>query len=138
NLDRPELLEPVRKNLGMMQCLVHPDGAVVTDYSHRQDYRADALLAPYYRAYRWMASLDENAEFAAMAEWAKALGGRADWVDHSAFPQLFKDVPAARLPESYRVLLGRDVPPQPDLARVFHYDRPRRRYTSGARIFRMR
>ncbi|CAM4364595.1 hypothetical protein [Paenibacillus typhae] len=70
DLNRPELLEPVRQNLRMMKYLVHPDGEVVTDYSGRQDFGSVFSLADYYLCYKLMAELDGDAEFAALAELA--------------------------------------------------------------------
>ncbi|MHA6533553.1 prenyltransferase/squalene oxidase repeat-containing protein [Paenibacillus sp. BAC0078] len=70
DLERPELLEPVRRNLRMMKYLVHPDGEVVTDYSGRQDFGSVFSLADYYLCYKLMAEHDRDPEFAALAELA--------------------------------------------------------------------
>ncbi|MEK4850734.1 hypothetical protein NST04_12900 [Paenibacillus sp. FSL H7-0756] len=70
DLNRPELLEPVRQNLRMMKYLVHPDGEVVTDYSGRQDFGSVYSLADYYLCYQLMAEQDRDPEFAALAELA--------------------------------------------------------------------
>ncbi len=66
-LERPELLEPVRKNLEMTLYYVHPDGEVVTEASRRQDRYQRGSMARYYYSYRTMARLDGNGRFAAMA-----------------------------------------------------------------------
>ncbi|MEK4008601.1 hypothetical protein [Paenibacillus sp. FSL H3-0333] len=69
-LDKPELLEPVRRNLHMMVYLVHPSGEVVTDYSGRQDLGVLHDLSPYYLPYAILARSDKDAVLAGMAEWA--------------------------------------------------------------------
>ena len=66
-LNRPELAEPVRKNLEMTIYYVHPDGEVVTEASRRQDRYQRGSLAPYYYSYRTLALRDSNGRFAAMA-----------------------------------------------------------------------
>ncbi|WP_337999875.1 hypothetical protein [Paenibacillus urinalis] len=69
-LNFSQLLDPVRLNLRMMMYLVHPTGEIVTDYSGRQDLGRYHDLSPYYLAYAIMAQLDDNAQFAGMAEMA--------------------------------------------------------------------
>lgn len=66
-LDRPALLEPVRKNLEMTLYYVHPDGEVVTEASRRQDRYQRGSMARYYYSYRTLALRDGNGRFAAMA-----------------------------------------------------------------------
>ena len=51
-LNRPELFDPVRRNLEMMMYCVHPDGEIVTDYSRRQDRNTKARLNGFYMPYR--------------------------------------------------------------------------------------
>lgn len=68
-LDRPSLYEPVRRNLEMTLYYVHADGEVATEGSRRQDRYRRGSLAPYYYPYRYMALLDGNGRFAAMARW---------------------------------------------------------------------
>ena len=65
-LQRPELYEPVRKNLEMTLYYVHPDGEVVTEASRRQDRYQRGSMARYYYSYRTLALLDGNGRFAAM------------------------------------------------------------------------
>ncbi|AIQ51831.1 hypothetical protein [Paenibacillus sp. FSL R7-0331] len=113
DLNRPELLEPVRLNLRMMKYLVHPDGEVVTDYSGRQDFGSVFSLADYYLCYKLMAEHDGDAEFAALAE----LAGRS--VNHPGslpnqimlgfllYPQLQSAaVQPGELPDRYRKVIN--------------------------------
>lgn len=65
-LKRPELYEPVRRNLEMTLFYIHPDGEVVTEASRRQDRYQRGSMARYYFSYRWMALHDRNGRFAAM------------------------------------------------------------------------
>jgi hypothetical protein len=66
-LRRPDLFEPVRRNLEMTLFYVHPDGEVVTEASRRQDRYQRGSMARYYFSYRHLALLDGNGRFAAMA-----------------------------------------------------------------------
>jgi hypothetical protein len=68
-LDRPELYDPVRKNLDMTLYYIHPNGEVATEASKRQDKYKFGHMSPYYYPYRYMALLDGNGRFAAMASW---------------------------------------------------------------------
>lgn len=65
-LKKPELLDPVRKNLNMMRFYLHPNGEVVTEASNRQDKGTIGHLDGYYFALRYMAITDNNGEFASM------------------------------------------------------------------------
>ncbi|MDR6549001.1 hypothetical protein [Paenibacillus qinlingensis] len=69
-MNRPELIECVRRNLRMMMYLIHPTGEVVTDYSGRQDFGQTATMANYFPIYRLMAAYDKDPIFAAMADYA--------------------------------------------------------------------
>lgn len=66
-LQRPELFEPVRKNLAMSLYYMHPNGEVVTESSKRQDQYQRGTMWAYYYPYRFMALHDKNPVFAAMA-----------------------------------------------------------------------
>ena len=65
-LNKPELFEPVRKNLKMMQYYIHPNGEVVTEASNRQDKGTIGHMDGYYYAARYMALLDNDGEMAAI------------------------------------------------------------------------
>lgn len=67
-LNKPKLLDYVRKNLDMMQYLIHPDGEIVTDYSGRQDFGDAYDLSPYHLICRLMAFHDNNPTYATMSD----------------------------------------------------------------------
>ncbi len=116
-LDMPELLEPVRRNLRMMAYLVHPDGEVVTDYSGRQDFGVKHTLAGYFLATRWMANLDQDPLFAAMSELAADLLNHPEGLPSNTLlgllrsPQLRElTVEPSPLPATYRVTINGSFP----------------------------
>jgi hypothetical protein len=65
-LNRPALLEPVRKNLEMNLYYLHPDGELETVASRRQDQSMAVSVANYYLQYRYLAIHDSNPRFAAV------------------------------------------------------------------------
>lgn len=67
-LSKPELFDPVRKNLEMMLYYVHPNGEIATEASGRQDQYQTGTLQNYYYPYRYMALKDGNPVFSAMAQ----------------------------------------------------------------------
>lgn len=67
-LDRPELYDPVRRNLQMTVYYIHPNGEVVTEASRRQDQYQAKFPSAYYHPYRYMAQLDQDGTFGAMVE----------------------------------------------------------------------
>lgn len=97
-LNRPELYEPVRKNLEMMFYYVHSDGEVVTEASRRQDRNQRTTMGRYYYAYRTLALLDGNGHFAAMCQQIER-GARpshaGDLADYLAEPELLRPLPTA-------------------------------------------
>ncbi|MBL8899557.1 MAG: hypothetical protein JNM84_18145 [Planctomycetes bacterium] len=68
-LGRPELLEPVRRNLAMSLHYLHADGEIATEGSRRQDQHRASSFARYYIAYRCLALADRDGRFAAAARW---------------------------------------------------------------------
>jgi len=73
-LNRPELLEPVRRNLEMTRFYMHPNGELETVGSRRQDQNMQAWISNYYLQYRYMAIHDNNHQFASVAHFAEQLG----------------------------------------------------------------
>jgi hypothetical protein len=73
-LQRPELLDPVRKNLVMNLYYMHPDGELETVASRRQDELARGWIANYYLPYRYMAIRDKNRQFAGATRFIEQLG----------------------------------------------------------------
>jgi hypothetical protein len=63
-LNRPELLEPVRKNLQMTLYYIHPNGEIATEASGRQDQFKVGFMEHYYVPLRYMALHDNNGQFA--------------------------------------------------------------------------
>ncbi|SOD88560.1 hypothetical protein [Spirosoma fluviale] len=105
-LKKPELFEPVRRNLMMTLYYVHPNGEVVTEGSNRQDKGTIGNMAKYYYCYRYMALLDKNGEMAAMCRLIEKtcpkeqLAGYLDYFLED--PTLWNELPASKpLPTSY-------------------------------------
>lgn len=118
-LDRPALLEPVRRSLQAQLYLLEPDGELETVASRRQDQRAGMreYIWSLYVPYRLLALRDGNGAFAAVTRWierdflANTMVTRspnaplAQWLD---FAELARELPASTpLPETYtRVFPG--------------------------------
>ncbi len=104
-LNKPELLENVRKNLNMTLYYVHPNGEIVTDASGRQDKAVIGTLENYYYPYRYLAMLDKNPQYAAMCKLIEEtagnkIGGFLDYylTDSTLWEPL---PPASALPLNY-------------------------------------
>lgn len=117
NLKIPELLEPVRRNLELMQYLVHPSGEVVTDYSGRQDFGKPSNLSNYYLIYQLMASVDQNPLFAYMADFAAEFAAEPGSVDsnamigHLLYPDLMvNDIERTPIPNHYVKIINQKYP----------------------------
>lgn len=104
-LNRPELYEPVRRNLEMTLYYVHPDGEVVTEASRRQDRYQRGSMARYYYSYRTLALRDGNGRFAAMTrqiERSVAPRHPGELAVYLTEPEFAKPLPAdAPLPTDY-------------------------------------
>ncbi len=72
-LKRPQLLDPVRRNLEMTVYYTHPDGEIETIGSRRQDQNMVAYISTYYLEYRYMASADANPLFGAIARYIEQM-----------------------------------------------------------------
>lgn len=114
-LGRPELLEPVCRNLRMMSYLIHPNGEVVTDYSGRQDYGSSYTMESYFLISRLMAHKDQDPLFEAIAELAGQALKHPGWLPNNALlsyllrPELrMRTVRPVELPSKYRIVINRD------------------------------
>ncbi|WP_373231087.1 hypothetical protein [Cohnella sp.] len=115
--DRPDLLEPVRRNLRMMAYMIHPDGEVVTDYSGRQDFGSKYDMGSYFLVAKLMASMDREPLFAAIAELAGDALKHPGWLPNNALIGLLRypalrdcKVQAEGLPDPYRVVINNGFP----------------------------
>ena len=66
-LKRPELLDPVRRNLRAMMYMLHPDGEVVTEVSKRQDQFVRGTMAQYWFPALYLAVHDSDGQFSTLA-----------------------------------------------------------------------
>ena len=74
-LARPDLLDPVRRNLDLSYHLLHADATAVTSISTRQDRDTRAVPTGLVDGYHALAHLDDNGLYAAVADWLVACGG---------------------------------------------------------------
>ena len=85
-LNKPQLLEPVRRNLQLYYYHIEPDGELVSMDSRRQDQYVPRKSNIFYLQYRYLAVLDNHPLFAAIA---KDMEGRNDYqeiiLDRSLF-----------------------------------------------------
>lgn len=72
-LNRPELLDPVRKNLDSTFYYMEQNGELVALDSRRQDKYAPITITRFYRLYRYMAIREDNRFFAAVARKIEAM-----------------------------------------------------------------
>jgi hypothetical protein len=107
-LNRPELFDPVRKNLDSTFYYMEQNGDLVTLDSRRQDKYAPITITRYYRLYREMAIRDNNPFFAAIARQIETMRDFNRLVLSNglpffmASPTLSKELPvSAKLPIQY-------------------------------------
>lgn len=55
-LKRPQLLDPVRRNLDSMLYLLHADGEIVTEFSRRQDLNTRGTMAGYWYPLQYLSA----------------------------------------------------------------------------------
>ena len=111
-LARPDLLEPVRRNLDLSYHLLHADATAVTSISKRQDRDTRAVPTGLADGYHALAHLDDNGLYAAVADLLVARGGglvclpnyvlypewRADCLKRTPLPERYSRVyPASGL-----------------------------------------
>ena len=104
-LQKPEILDAVRKNIMMMRYYIHPNGEVVTEASNRQDKGQIGTMENYYYACRYLALLDNNGEMAAICRLIEkksfsSLVGVLGYLLED--PTLWRELPGSKaLPTSY-------------------------------------
>ncbi len=99
-LNRPELMDPVRKNLEAMAYLLHANGEVVTEISHRQDLNTRRTMRAYWFALRYMAIRDGNGLYASMLAPLEPEG--IELAKLMEYPELQNDLPAPTpIPDAY-------------------------------------
>ena len=136
-LARPALFDPVRRNLEMTLYYVHPDGEVVTEGSTRQDKYKRGSMGPYYYSYRYLALLDRDGQFAAMARQIASNSGAALVRDLPSFLEdttLQRPLPASRaLPDDYARVFSHS-----ELARIRRQEISATILASNATVFSLR
>lgn len=105
-LRKPELLEPVRRNLLMTLYFVHPNGEVVTEASNRQDKGTIGNMSRYYFCYRYMALHDKDGLMAAMCRQIEQTSTKAQLAGYLDYfledTSLWEELPTSKpLPISY-------------------------------------
>lgn len=105
-LNKPELLEHVRKNLLMTLYYIHPNGEVVTEASSRQDRGVIGKMSVYYGNYRYMGLMDNNGQMAAACRLIEKTNSPQALSGYLAYflenPQLWRELPASQaLPTNY-------------------------------------
>src|SRR5206468_11487056 len=104
-LKRPELLDPVRRNLRAMLFLMHPDGEVVTEVSRRQDQFVRGTMAGYWFPVNYLAVHDADRQLAGLARGLAPENARLSAL--LAYPELAGPLPPSEaLPEDYEKWFG--------------------------------
>ena len=110
NLGDDSIFEAVRKNLDMMQYLLHPNDCVATEYSTRQDRGTVQFMGSYYTlVYTLMAIKDQNPYYAHVAEIAIGHAESYDsyLIDQALYAEEFKKIPVPKpISDHYTVLFN--------------------------------
>jgi hypothetical protein len=124
-LNRPALLDPVRKHLLSNLYLMHPDGELECVQSRRQDQDRPVHVANFYLQYRYLAIRENNPTFAAVCRLIanrpgeSLIEGANPIIHFLEDPLLRKPLPAGgEIPSDYRRVFANSR-----LARVRRGDR---------------
>ena len=98
-LNRPALLDPVRRNLQSLLYLLHPNGEVVTEISRRQDRNQRATADRYWFPIRYLAVHDKNGQFETLAREYAPNGASASAL--LEYPELSQAVDPKPLPDNF-------------------------------------
>ena len=99
-LKRPDLLDPVRRNLESLQYLLHADGEVVTEISRRQDQFTRGTVTGYWFPLTYMAAKTHDGRLSSLAERAAPEGARLSAL--LEYPVLSQPLPPAQpLPDDF-------------------------------------
>ncbi|MEP6914646.1 MAG: hypothetical protein ABJC89_03340, partial [Acidobacteriota bacterium] len=99
-LNRPDLLEPVRRNLRALQYLLHADGEVVTEISRRQDQFTRGGIDGYWFPLTYLALNDQDGRLSTLAARSAPAGARLSAL--LEYPDLLQPLPAAQpLPDDF-------------------------------------
>jgi len=93
---RPELFEPVRRNLNAMLYLMHPNYEVVTEISRRQDKGERGDIGGYWFPLQYLAVRDRNPVYAGIATAVAAR--RASLPALMEYPEMTGDSPETKAP----------------------------------------
>jgi hypothetical protein len=93
-LNRPELLDPVRRNLRTLPYLVHADGEVVTEISRRQDQFTRGNINGYWFPLTYMALKDRDGQLSALARQVSPESSRLSTL--LEYPELAQPLPAVQ------------------------------------------
>lgn len=103
-LNRPELLDPVRKNLDSTFYYMEQNGELLALDSRRQDKYAPITITRFYRLYRYMAIHDGNSFFAAVARKIEAMPDFDGLVLSGGLPYFMESsVLSRKLPQSAKL-----------------------------------
>ena len=100
-MNKPELFAYVRRNLDAMLYMMHADGEVITEISHRQDAFERFTIAGYWLPLAYLAVHDNNGQYARLANTFKA-SASLGWL--LEYPELAKlsSITEKPLPEDYQ------------------------------------
>ena len=99
-LKRPDLLDPVRRNLESLQYLLHADGEVVTEISRRQDQFTRGTVTGYWFPLTYMALKSHDGRLSTLAALAAPEGARLSAL--LEYPELSQPLPPAQpLPDDF-------------------------------------